>query len=311
MNTAKLKKVVKTMQERQLTLKELKLTISDIIFLKDNGYRVKYHYDPRVKDYVYYITPRDDMAYIVISELEEKENKLNILQISDLHAGSNKFDEESLHKTLKEAVKRKVKYVHVSGDILDGHNMYRGHEVNLKYHTAEEQVELIYSIFRKYNLWYIISLGNHDASFSKNGELDPLRMLEAKMAADRKKLTYLEAYEANIVHLGVVFRLIHLNGGQARSKSYKPQVYLSNVFDSNVNDVLLGNKTYNIRSVQCGHFHVRYNFEIGGVTLTMPGNFQFDGDLTKRMGITGKTGGIFEEIIIYNGQIIEEKTEFF
>ncbi len=311
MNKAKLKRVVERMKKEQCTLSELRINISDIIFLRDNGYRVQYHYDPRIKKYVYYITPRDDMAYILISDFDEEENKLNLLQISDLHAGSNKFDEEALNKTLEEAVKRGVKYVHISGDIFDGHNMYRGQELNLKYHTAEEQVDLVFSILKKYDLWYIVSLGNHDASFFKNGEIDPIRMLEAKMAAANKKLTYLAAYEANIVHYGVVFRLIHLNGGAARSKSYKPQVYLSNVFDSNVNDVVLGEKKYNIRSIQCGHFHVRYNFEVGGVTLTMPGNFQFDGDLTKRMGITGRTGGIFEEIIIKGGQIIEERTEFY
>lgn len=310
MNIKKLNKVVKKMTEGQYTLSELRLNISDIIFLRDNGYRVQYHYDPRKKKYVYYINEKDDMAYIVVSELSEEPQKLNLLQISDLHAGSNKFDEQKLHETLKEAVRRKVQYVHISGDIFDGHNMYRGQELNLKYHTAEEQVDLVFSILSQYNLWYIASMGNHDVSFSKNGELDPIRMLETKMVAAGKKFTYLAAYEANIVHHGVVFRLIHLNGAQSRAKSYKPQVYLANVFESNVNDVVLGNKKYNIRNVQCGHFHVRYDFEIGGVTLTMAGNFQFDGDLTKRMGITGRTGGIFKEIVIMNGQIIEEKTEF-
>ncbi len=311
MNYGKLNKVIKLMKVSQLTLKELRITEEEIRVIKQLGNRVKYHYDPSVEDYVYYIITKDDMAYIKISEESDEEQTLKLLEISDLHAGCDKFDYESLDRTLKEAVKRGIEFVHISGDIIDGHKVYRGQERVLQYPSAEQQVDLILEIFSKYDLWYIISKGNHDDSFSIDGSYDPVRVLELKMARRGKKVTYLDSYEANIIHAGVVFRLIHLSRGPARSKTYKGQIYLSNVFDSTLNDIELGGKTYNLRSVQAGHYHIRNTFKVGGVDIIMPGNFQRDGDLTKRMGISGKTGGVMRTIVIYKGQIIDQIQEFY
>ena len=131
------------------------------------------------------------------------------------------------------------------------------------------------------------------------------------MAKKGKRFTYLNAYEGNIIHAGIVFRLIHLQGGAARAASYKVQVYLSRVFESNLNDVHIGGKIYNLRSIQAGHFHTTYSLSISGVTIVMPGNFQHDGDLEKRMGITGKTGGVFRELTIVGDKIVREKIEFY
>ena len=311
MNFAKINKAIKLMKVNQLTLTQLGITEEHIRVIKLLGNRVKYHYNPIIKDFVYYIITKDDMAYIKISESTDKEQELKLLEISDIHAGCDKFDYEGLDKTLKEAVKRGIQYVHISGDLIDGHKVYKGHERVLTYPTAESQIDLILEIFCKYDLWYIVSKGNHDDSFSVDGSQDPIRMLELKMAYKGKKFTYLEAYEANIVHAGVVFRLVHLAKGGARSKTYKGQIYLTNVFDSSLNDVELGDKKYNLRSVQAGHYHIRNTFKVGGVDIIMPGNFQRDGDLTKRMGIAGKTGGIMRTLVIYKGQIIDEIQEIY
>ena len=43
----------------------------------------------------------------------------------------------------------------------------------------------------------------------------------------------------------------------------------------------------------------------------MPGNFQHDGDLEKRMGISGSTGGVFTELTIVDDKITSEKIEFY
>ena len=60
-------KVIKKMEREQLTLKQLRLTMEDIICLRDMGYNIKDQYDPRVEDYTYYIIPSGDMAYIKIA----------------------------------------------------------------------------------------------------------------------------------------------------------------------------------------------------------------------------------------------------
>ena len=204
-----------------------------------------------------------------------------------------------------------MEFVHISGDLLDGYGVYKGHENNLKNNKAIEQVNELMSVLEKYDFWYIVSMGNHDQSFCMRGGLDPIKYLEAKMAKKGKKFTYLNAYEGNIIHAGIVFRLIHLQGGAARAASYKVQVYLSRVFESNLNDVEVGGKIYNLRSIQAGHFHTFYALSMSGVTIIMPGNFQHDGDLEKRMGISGKTGGVFRELTIVGDKIAKEKIEFY
>lgn len=309
----KYSKVIDKMKKNQLTLKQLGLSMEDIIYLRDIGYNIKEQYDPRFGDYVYYIVTSGDTAYIKISDLPKKkqEVKLKLLEISDLHTGCKNFDKKGLDKTLQEAKNRGVEFVHISGDLLDGFGVYRGQENNLKSNKAIEQVNELMSILEKYDFWYIASMGNHDQSFCMKGGLDPIKYLEAKMAKKGKRFTYLNAYEGNIIHAGIVFRLIHLQGGAARAASYKVQVYLSRVFESNLNDVHIGGKIYNLRSIQAGHFHTFYALSMSGITIIMPGNFQHDGDLEKRMGISGKTGGVFRELTIVGDKISKEKIEFY
>ena len=111
-----------------------------------------------------------------------------------------------LDKTLAEAEKRGIEFVHISGDLIDGYGVYRGQENNLKNNRAIEQIEDLMSVLEKYNFWYITSTGNHDQSFCMRGGLDPIKYLESRMAQKGKKFTYLDSYEGNIVHYGIVFR---------------------------------------------------------------------------------------------------------
>lgn len=302
-------RVRKLMLSGQYTLDELGISPKDVIEIKNLEDNVKSHFDPRKNDYVYYITPRDDMAYIIVSEASEETKTLKILEMSDIHTGCKTFDEEKLRKYLERAVQNDVEFVHIAGDLFDGNGVYRGQDKNLRYHSAEEQVDKLYSILCEYDLWYIATLGNHDESFCSRGGVNPVYLLEQKMARNGKRFTYLNSYEGNVVHCGVVFRLIHLRGNMSRSKSYAPQRYLGNMLRSNMNNVLLGGKKYNIRSITAGHFHVQYSLNQAGIFSIMPGNFQNDADFTKRMGITGTTGAAFVTVTIKDQKIIEYQIE--
>ena len=90
----KYSQIIKKMEKKQLTLKQLKLDTNAIVYLKNIGYKVKDQYDPRVGDYVYYIVKDGDMAYIIISEglKKNEEVKLKLLEISDIHCGCKNFD---------------------------------------------------------------------------------------------------------------------------------------------------------------------------------------------------------------------------
>ena len=309
MNKRQYEKVCRMMSSGQYTLSEMGISPKDIIFVKNRENNVKSHYDPRKNDYVYYISPSDDMAYIIISQASHEAKTIKLLEMSDIHVGCKTFDESSLRDYLERAVKYGTEYVHIAGDLFDGNGVYRGHEKNLRYHSAEEQVDKLYSIFCEYDLWYIATIGNHDESFCHHGGVNPISLLEQKMASNGKRFTYLNAFEGNIVHAGVVFRLVHLRGQSSKSKSYAPQRYLGNVLRSNFNNVILGGKEYNIRAINAGHFHVQYSLNLAGIFSVMPGNFQHDADFTKRMGITGTTGAIFTTVTIQDEKIIEYELE--
>lgn len=305
-----IKRAIKLMKEGQYTLEELGINKKDLIEIRRLGHCVKQQYDIPSDRFVYYITPRGDMAYTIISQMTDEEQELDLLQISDLHAGNEKFDEAGLRRTLESARERNVEYVHISGDSIDGHNMYRGQEKEVVFGTAEMQVDYLASILQDYDFKYIVSMGNHDESFCKDGSYDPLKVLEKEMVSAGKKFTYLQAYEGNIVHCGVVFRLIHLSGGNSRSKSYKTQIFIANTLETAGNDCILGKEKYNIRSIQAGHFHILYSFSMSGIDAATPGNFKFDSNYTKRMGITGRTGGIYKKFAFKNGQIISLVQEY-
>lgn len=120
-------KVIEKMEKNQLTLEQLGLSLEDIIYLKNIGKKIKSQYDPRVKDYVYYIVT-GDTAYIKISEKPKKGKRvqLKLLEISDIHAGCKNFNKQGLDKMLKEAKSKGVEFVHISGDLFDGNGVYRG-----------------------------------------------------------------------------------------------------------------------------------------------------------------------------------------
>ena len=184
--------IIEKMKKEQLTLKQLRLQMEDINYLRDMGYNVKEQYDPRKGDDVYYIVTSGDTAYIKISDAPKKGKNvvLKLLEISDLHTGCRNFDKVGLDKTLQEAKERGVEYVHISGDLIDGFGVYRGQENNLKLNKAIEQVNELMSVLEKYDFWYIASMGNHDQSYCMKGGVDPIKYLESKMAKKGKRFTY-------------------------------------------------------------------------------------------------------------------------
>ena len=308
----KLNKALNMMTKEQNTLDELKLNKEDILFLRKNNYNIKSQFDFNKNDYVYYIVSGNDHAYTIITEeIPDKVAKLKILQLSDLHIGSSLFDEEFLRKLLKIAEKKKVDYVHIAGDLIDGHHMFRGHERELFYPTASEQVEKSVNILNDYNLKFIISKGNHDESFVKDGGINPLKIIEKNLNKNAPKCIYLDAYEGNIIHYGICFRLIHLAGMNSKSKTYKLQTYWNSYVSNEGNDIICGTKKYNIRSVQGGHFHNFTSFSINGIDFSMAASTKYDAGFVTRTGIKPVLGGILTEYEILNTQIISTTKKYY
>jgi DNA polymerase II small subunit len=109
-------------------------------------------------------------------EIKKSEDEAYALFLSDLHVGSNNFLKENLIKFIKwvrgeagsesqRAIAKKIKYIFIAGDLVDGCGIYPGQEDELIikdiYEQYEECARLLKQIPSSINL--IICPGNHDA----------------------------------------------------------------------------------------------------------------------------------------------------
>ncbi len=108
-------------------------------------------------------------------ELKKCPEEIYMVCLGDPHVGSKEFLKESFKRFLlwingrmgdetQRALAKKVKYVVVTGDIIEGVGIYPGQENDLEYETVEEQ----YSVFAEYiknipsHIQIILFPGNHD-----------------------------------------------------------------------------------------------------------------------------------------------------
>ncbi|MFW6014067.1 MAG: DNA-directed DNA polymerase II small subunit [Candidatus Nanoarchaeia archaeon] len=110
-------------------------------------------------------------------EIKKSPEEVYAIFLSDLHVGSNTFLEEKFEKFLnwingkagnekQRELTRKIKYVFIAGDLVDGVGIYPGQdeELNIKdiYEQYRKCAELLSKIPQHINI--IVCPGNHDAS---------------------------------------------------------------------------------------------------------------------------------------------------
>lgn len=219
--------------------------------------------------------------------------------ISDLHIASKYHLPKTLRATLKRFDKDDIKKVYVSGDIVDGVDIYRGHRENLITPSIEDQTDMAAELFSEFpNMEFWGISGNHDYSYTKKTGARPLQTIEAK--ADNFK--NLGDLRADIVYKGIKIRLLHGGSGRTYARSYPTQVYLRDLFG--------GSEKKDIRGMPevllVGHYHTKYHSKDHGIEVVQPGSFQ-DGDneFCIRRGLTGPNGG-FELDASYKNGIIDE-----
>ena len=109
-------------------------------------------------------------------ELKKGPEEVYAIFLSDLHIGSNQFLEKDFNKFLSwidgslgndkhREIAKKVKYVFITGDIVDGVGIYKGQDNELVIKDVAKQYEAAYSLLSKIpkDKALIIIPGNHDA----------------------------------------------------------------------------------------------------------------------------------------------------
>ncbi|MFA6168378.1 MAG: metallophosphoesterase family protein [Gemmatimonadaceae bacterium] len=158
-------------------------------------------------------------------ELSVPSNTLAFGVIGDTHDGSRYEANSELHAMYEKFRAAGVKDVLHAGDVLDGHDVYKGQQFELHSHGFESQLEW----FRGHaprvpGITTHFITGNHDASFKKAAGIGVGRSI----ASVRPDHHFIGEDYATIdfrTPNGRRFRvgLMHPSGGSAYSLSYRPQ----------------------------------------------------------------------------------------
>ena len=120
-------------------------------------------------DVFYYINQLPDAHNVYyISGPDKKHRTMDFGYVSDLHFASVFHLPKSFHESMKGLEQNGITRVYISGDLLDGVKIYKGHEVNLTRWGVNEQADMAAEAFSKHptlEFWGIA--GNHDYSFTQ------------------------------------------------------------------------------------------------------------------------------------------------
>ena len=204
----------------------------------------------------------------------EEKTTFNYLDLADLHIGNSDCQIGKIRYVLNEAVKNKVDYVFIAGDVLDGLTYPSRKDVKEIYKC---QIGMAFFLFKDYpNLDFRVIPGNHDFTFDFFGIKSPLRFLEERLRAEGCKFTVYDGYIQDFEMAGVVKRMMHLE-----SFYYQDNVLSAierlHVFKEHggLQVKCIDGVRRPIRFLQCGHVHKTveiYNSDFN-VYITQPGCF--------------------------------------
>lgn len=161
-----------------------------------------------------------------ISMKEMFVKNLKLGNFSDTHIGNRKFREDLLPKVYQICEKNKVDAITHSGDVLDGMAAYRGHELELLEHGADEQEEKAKKIWPKSKIkTYVITGSSHEWVYWDRAGHNPVKSL-AKEIPNMEYIGGRVGLEGHLKKNGVIVKLVHPKGGVPYGKSYRLQKFI-------------------------------------------------------------------------------------
>lgn len=228
--------------------------------------------------------------------------------VSDTHLCSNAERLDILNFAYDTFASRGIKQVFHAGDNMDGMDVYRGHNNNIKVFGEMAQAKYFIKNYpRRAGIKTYTISGNHDlSSYLKTGN-DMVSLVvngfryEGRDVQGRDDIVYLGHYAHRIIlPQQVTVELIHPLGSNPYSKSYKQQRRSENMDRNSRPDLQIS-----------GHFH-DFNFMWAGGTyfLAMPG-FQDATEYFKRLGLPRGMGFVVLHYRIKEGKFVSLSPELF
>lgn len=130
--------------------------------------------------------------------------------VSDTHLCSKHQQLSYLKAIYKRFADEGIKIVLHAGDLLEGRNMYRGWELEVLFHGADDQVAYAVANYPKEEgiTTYLIS-GNHDSSFMVNAGINVVKLV----CDQRPDMKYLGSYGAYLDLPGGLRAYLHHGAG--------------------------------------------------------------------------------------------------
>jgi hypothetical protein len=216
-------------------------------------------------------------------ELPSRDGMLTIGLCGDMHFGNACEHLRAMEVYFDAITEAGVTHVFNTGDVLDGHNVYKGQVFELTkvgYDAQADWFEEKAPRRKGVNSYFIT--GNHDASFTKQAgvrvgeDLDRRRDDYHFIGADVGHFT-LTGKDTDPIKLS----MIHPDGGTAYALSYKPQKIVEQLEGGTKPDVL-----------GIGHFHKSEMIpSYRNVTIFQTGTFERQTPFMARNGLSAHVGG--------------------
>lgn len=239
-----------------------------------------------------------------ISEATDETVIMRFAVAADFHMGNKFHLSGTWHDAMRITEDAGIKTVYVSGDVLDGQNVYHGQLENLCAFGVEGQTDLAAEAISKHpRLRFKAISGNHDYSFTKLNGVKPLAVLEQKV----KNFKNCGDLRADVIQNGVRMRMIHGASGRSYARSYPSQTYLRDYFTGldkrqfvDVPDMMF-----------LGHYHTMYQGKDHGIFVLQPGSFQdSENEYCIRRGLTGPIGLWHIKMTVKSGVILDLSTKY-
>ncbi len=205
--------------------------------------------------------------------------------MGDDHFGSLYHDNKSLHGFYDYAKSRGVKVVYKTGDVLDGHRVYRGQEFELRDLGLDAQVERVRKDHPNNGIITRFITGNHDASFKSEAGVVAGRVIQSA----RPDMEFLGEEQARVEFQTpngkFSLMLLHPGGGSSYALSYRPQKIVESLEGGTKPDMLA-----------IGHYHKADMIpSYRNVCAVQTGTFQRQTPFMARQGLAAHVGAwIFE-----------------
>lgn len=224
----------------------------------------------------------------VVSVVRSEKDRLRFGLLGDTHVGSLYQHEGALRGFFGLLERECVRQCFVTGDVLDGHRIYKGQEFELRDVGLDAQVARLAGLKLPRSVEVSFITGNHDASFKQLAGAPVGRLISQA----RPGWKFLGEDQARVQFKtpagNYELMLLHPGGGTSYALSYRAQ---------KIAESLEGGQKPNLLAI--GHYHkAEFMPSYRNISVIQTGTFQRQTPFMARGGLAAHVGGWLVEVVV-------------